>query len=157
MAHAKQAGQGATPDNAIPTPAIDTTGADLLVAVCDQYSQNLGLSDNKGNTWTLGVQAPAGNVSAFLFYCQGGTVGPGHTFRWQGDYGPICVLAFKGSAANVDAINSLWEDVSSGKITADEARQRALQFGGGFDKPAWFRGRWSSGLPEEQGNPGKSR
>jgi hypothetical protein len=64
---------------------------------------------------------------------------------------------FKGSAANVDAINSLWEDVSNGKITADEARQRALQFGGGFDKPAWFRGRWDTGLPKSSGNPGKSR
>jgi len=64
---------------------------------------------------------------------------------------------FKGSAANVDAINSLWEDVSSGKITADEARQRALKFAGGFDKPAWFRGRWDTGLPKKSGNPRQSR
>jgi hypothetical protein len=64
---------------------------------------------------------------------------------------------FKGSAANVDAINSLWEDVSSGKITANEARQRALEFAGGFDRPAWFRGRWDTATPKKRGLPSQSR
>jgi hypothetical protein len=64
---------------------------------------------------------------------------------------------FKRNPANVEYINSLWQDVSSGKITADAARQRALQFGGGFERPAWFRGRWNPGVPKAEGVPNKPR
>ena len=49
---------------------------------------------------------------------------------------------FKSNAANVAAINALWEDVSTGRLTADQARQRAQQIAGGFDRPAWFKGEW---------------
>jgi hypothetical protein len=54
---------------------------------------------------------------------------------------------FKRSPANVEYINSLWQDVSSGKMTADAARRRALQFAGGFDQPTWFKGRWNPAIP----------
>jgi hypothetical protein len=65
---------------------------------------------------------------------------------------------FKGPQANKAMIDSLWKDVSSGKITADEARERALQLGGGFDRPAWYpRGKWNTGLAEEPGSSGDSR
>ena len=64
---------------------------------------------------------------------------------------------FKRSRANVEYINSLWKDVSDGKMTADAARRRALQYGGGFDQPAWFKGRWNPGIPKGTRSSSKSR
>ena len=64
---------------------------------------------------------------------------------------------FKRNPANVEYINSLWQDVSSGKITADAARQRALQYAGGFDQPTWFKGRWNPAIPRAAKPSSKSR
>jgi len=87
------------------TPAIDTSGADLLVANITQYAASVTatFTDSKGNAWTpLPVRAGLG-AREQLVYCQGGSinVGTGHTFTLAGGdsfYGSIQVAAFRGSA-----------------------------------------------------------
>jgi hypothetical protein len=77
-----------------PTPAIDTTGADLLVAIA---AGGGAISDNKGNTWTL-----AGTSGSAAFsYCRGCTVGTGHTITQSSSTFPgTAFAAFSGSAAS---------------------------------------------------------
>lgn len=93
---------GASEGSYMTTPPIDTTDADLLVVVGATYLMSpVPLpSDSKGNSWVPGVSNQGGNSGVGLAYCRGGTVGPGHTFSWTGDYGVICVLAFRGSAVS---------------------------------------------------------
>ena len=86
------------------TPAIDTSGADLLVVNTTQYadSSKAALTDFYSNTWTpLNVVSGPGAYER-LYYVRGGTVGPGHTFTWgptdgSSFYGAIQVAAFRGS------------------------------------------------------------
>ena len=87
------------------TPAIDTTGADLLVVLVTQYSDSTppSLSDSKGNTWTARPRYIGRFTQVRLYYCRGGSVGAGHTFSLSvGDsfYGTIEVAAFSGSVAS---------------------------------------------------------
>jgi hypothetical protein len=96
-------GLGSGADN--PTvSAIDTTGANLLVAAISQYNgSGVGtLSDSKSNTWTA-LTAKVGAAEAYnrLFYCASPIVGSGHTFTYNntGLFGAIAVQAW--SNANV--------------------------------------------------------
>jgi hypothetical protein len=83
------------------TAAIDTTGADLLVASLGSNNPAT-LTDNKGNTFT---QIAARNECS-LWYNRGGTVGSGHTFT-PNNTGAIVVAAFTGSVASpLDQFNS---------------------------------------------------
>ena len=95
-------------------PAIDTTGADLLVVFSASQGPRV-ISDSYGNAWTL---ATAGSNGA-LYYCQGGVVGPGHTFTVTGQYSSVVVGAFSGSAANpADQVSLSSSDPgSAGPIT----------------------------------------
>jgi hypothetical protein len=69
------------------TPAIDTTGATLLVATCfTSVSGAPTVSDNKGNTWHVLTQYGTGGSTGFVTTAysygtgSGPTVGTGHTF-----------------------------------------------------------------------------
>ncbi len=91
---------------AITTSAIDTTGANLLVAVLVSYNGSSGnlQSDSKSNTWTaLTAQTQAGSSQVQMYYCSpAGKVGSGHTFTFNGSssfYASAYVAAFTGSAA----------------------------------------------------------
>ena len=88
--------------NSSTTAPIDTTGADLLVAVVSQYSGDaIGtVTDSKTNSWTPLTAQSGGNSYARMFYARGGPVGPGHVFSYTGGFSSFVVLAFAGSAAS---------------------------------------------------------
>lgn len=78
------------------TSGIDTTGADLLVAVVGAESPTI--SDSKGNTWT-GLTLQSSTGSSKIFYCLTPTVGSGHTFDPGVSYRAVAVLAASGADA----------------------------------------------------------
>jgi hypothetical protein len=98
------AGAGSSDSNNVTTSSVNTTGANLLVAVVCSYSGSPTLSDSKGNTWTgLTVYNPSNDTSLKLqlYYCASATVGSGHTFTLSssGKSPSICVAAFSGADA----------------------------------------------------------
>jgi hypothetical protein len=99
------AGSGVT------TSAIDTTSANLLVAVCNWYASSGSISDSKGNIWTLGFATSGADTQVSIYYVYNPTVGSGHTFTWSAANGPITVMAWSGSASSP-------ADQSSGQNTA---------------------------------------
>jgi hypothetical protein len=86
------------------TPAIDTTGCNLIVvAVGIDYNGSGVLSDSKGNTWThLALNYGATTMGVQLHYVVAPTVGSGHTFSLNasGHTGSLCVAAFRGADAS---------------------------------------------------------
>lgn len=91
--------------NDVTTGAVDTTGANFLVAMAGYYGTGTPptLSDSKSNTWTaLTLKiSPDTSINGRLYYCAGATVGSGHTFSLSGTgvYPAVAVLAM----ANVKA------------------------------------------------------
>lgn len=92
--------------NSVTTPAIDTTGANLIyLAVSDFLVQPLGtISDNKGNTWTIitvGGDGDGNFCRISTYFCLNPTVGAGHTFTYSGTavYPSMTALALSGAAA----------------------------------------------------------
>lgn len=87
------------------TSAIDTTGADFLVAVISWYSGSGGnptLSDNYGNAWTpLTTQTDSTPSNVRIYYCASATVGTGHTFTVSGVsiFAGLYAAAFSGVRA----------------------------------------------------------
>lgn len=87
------AGDGVT------TPAINTTGADILVVGISDIGGSGTITDSKGNTWTPLSLATQGSLHARLVYAKSPTVGSGHTFTVTdtGGFPSIYVAAFSGS------------------------------------------------------------
>jgi len=79
--------------------AVDTTGADLLVAVLSYFSSSSKtLTDSKGNTWTQLTRRNQGSYSTQIIYSVNPTVGTGHTFTNPGGSFPaLMVAAFSDS------------------------------------------------------------
>lgn len=91
-----------TTTNSITSSAIDTTGADLLVAVTNHYiggGGSLTLSDSKGNTWTPLTLRSVGSGRSRMYYAKNAIVGTGHTFTatGTGSFPVVAVQAFSGS------------------------------------------------------------
>jgi len=93
----------------VASDAIDTTGATLLVVAITRYgagSNATTMSDSNSNTWvSLPVrQVSTGTIRHQLYYCIGGTVGPGHTFSFSSvsSYPMIRVMAFSGTSPSYD-------------------------------------------------------
>jgi hypothetical protein len=84
----------------VTTSAINTTGANLLVAVCNWYASSGSISDSKGNSWTLGFATSGADTQVSIYYVYNPTVGSGHTFTWSAANGPIMVMAWSGSASS---------------------------------------------------------
>lgn len=89
------------------TSAIDTTGADLLVAVLVSNNGSGGnlSSDSKANTWTaLTAKTQASGSQVQIYFCSPGSkVGSGHTVTFQASssfYASGYFAAFSGSAAS---------------------------------------------------------
>lgn len=87
------------------TAAIDTTGANLLVAiVCDLAGAGaVTPTDSKSNTWTaLTPNVDGASARLTIWYSYGGTVGSSHTFaaNGTGTFASISVAAFSGSASS---------------------------------------------------------
>lgn len=102
------------------TSAIDTTGADLIVATIADYTGVAAsvLTDSKGNTYIVGeVQSGGGGLGrSQIIYSINPTVGTGHTFTVTNGavaFPTLCVTAFSGAKltspldqhANAAAIN----------------------------------------------------
>lgn len=94
-------------NHSILTGAIDTTSADLLVAVVGEYTVNANavLTDSKGNTWTALTSYQASSQDRItIWYARptvGGFVGPAHTFTITdatSTIPSISVTAWSGSA-----------------------------------------------------------
>jgi hypothetical protein len=87
------------------TGTLNTTGANLLVA-CVSYYANVTppqISDSKGNSWTLAVDATGAQDSHLqLFYSVPSNVGSSHTFTvtGNGSMSSINLMAFAGVAAS---------------------------------------------------------
>jgi hypothetical protein len=69
--------------NTFSTGAIDTTGANLLVASVSRFGAGT-LSDSKGNTWTALTSRVNGEVTLEFYYSVPSSVGSGHTFTLTG-------------------------------------------------------------------------
>src|SRR6516164_6555384 len=98
------------------SPAIDTTGATLLVISVGYYAAaTKTVSDSYSNTWTpLTAQENSGDDGNRLWYALNPVVGTGHTFTITGSgvYLSACIAAFRG-VANVTPF-----DVQNGAINA---------------------------------------
>ncbi len=85
------------------SPGIDTTGADLLIAVVADYQLGTTtISDNKGNSgWTgLTAKERAGDMRSQIWYFKNPAVGSGHTFTATATGSIYCrmfVIAFSGA------------------------------------------------------------
>ena len=94
----------------ITTPAINTTGAKLLVAFVMTYSTFCGtLSDSKSNSWTKLTTCTYAGRTGSLYYCANPTAGTGHSFTFSGyNYQAVLfVQAWDGAAASpFDAENT---------------------------------------------------
>jgi len=106
-------------NNPTTTPAIDTTGSDLLIAGVTFFATASGagcstpnvFSDSKSNTWSTAktVQNNGTADGEFdLFYVHAPTVGSGHTFTYNKEcFSSIYILAFSGSVLSpLDVTNS---------------------------------------------------
>jgi len=102
------------------TPAIDTTGANLLVVVA-AYDSGATVSDNKGNAWnSTTASAPGdGTTAAYVrvWYSLAPTVGTGHTFTVSIPYGALAVMAFSGAATS-SIIDGHTTGASNAQVTA---------------------------------------
>lgn len=103
------------------TSSIDTTGANLLIIAVAYRAAgtSLAVSDSKGNTWTA-LTAYGASTGIKLWYCQGGTVGTGHTFTVSGSLinASIAAMAFSGSAASPADQQNGFDDTSSSNSTS---------------------------------------
>jgi hypothetical protein len=80
------------------TSAIDTSGADLLVAYMS-YDSGATFSDSKGNTWTALTARSHNGSDSFgrFYYVENPTVGTGHTFSSSQSFASVFVQAWYGS------------------------------------------------------------
>jgi hypothetical protein len=95
--HFKGAADGGT------TPAIDTTGADLIVlGVVANISGITAPTDSKSNTWTPLTLKSGSQEKSQIFYCQNPTTDAAHTFSvgGTGQFQGVYVEAFVNSSAS---------------------------------------------------------
>jgi hypothetical protein len=120
----------------ITTPAINTTGANLIVAVFSWYTAGTKptLSDSSGNTWLVARNddniANGGSLS--ISYVQAPTVSASHTFTITGtnNFSTLFIEAWSGSAASpLDQTNEASSGGSSvssqqtGSVTPGQANE----------------------------------
>lgn len=137
----------ATSLNSTTSAAIDTTGANLMVANVSWYNAvtpNGVLSDSKSNTWTQLTANTDATISVRLFYCYNGSVGSGHTFSYNGTTTApsIYIVAFSGiSASPFDVQNgngtASGSSLSTGSITPSQSNELIIT-GSTGDATTWF-------------------
>ena len=120
------------------SPAVDTTGADLLVAVLSAGATLSAPSDSKGNTWTkLNTYTGSFSSELAIYYVAAPTVGSGHTFTANGSTPGLCVAAFSGAATSgpFDEQNGQVEGASprsTGSVTPTENDELVVAGAGGL-------------------------
>ena len=105
------------------TSAVDTTGADLIVAFVASYNDTPTPTDSKGNTYTALTLRSGGsdaNVKGRMFFCAAPTVGTGHTFTTSSSAVSSAYLAFSGSAASPLDQQSTAAATQPGSVTPTE-------------------------------------
>lgn len=79
--------------------AIDTTGADFLIAWCSSWVGAPTIVDSKSNTWTALTERTVNSYYGRFFYVLSPTVGTGHTFGNGGSFPGLVVSAWDGVTA----------------------------------------------------------
>jgi hypothetical protein len=87
------------------TPSVNTTGADLLIAVVHEYEPGTPgtISDSKSNSWTpLTAYIRSGYSRVRMYYSVPTSVGSGHTVTYTATsiYAVVTFMAFSGSHAS---------------------------------------------------------
>src|SRR6185436_2727550 len=83
------------------SPAINTTGATLLVMMAADYAQastSDTRSDSMGNTWTPLQNCAAGVNNLTAWYTLSPITNSAHVFQVKGSYTSMAVMAFAGVA-----------------------------------------------------------
>jgi hypothetical protein len=123
--------------------AVDTSGANFLVACVSGLDADRGISDSKSNTW-VELTPKAGNFSdsVSFFYVANATVGSGHTFTSVGANTAIAVVAFSGVkvASPFDQENGAVDGASprsTGSVTPSEDNELIIA-GSGSTGTSYF-------------------
>lgn len=97
IAHTTATGSGTN------TPAINTTGANLIIIGVSWETSTPAISDNQGNTYTLiASQNSGGGLGASsLYYCSSPITSASHTFTATSEIPAIFVQAFSGAASSL--------------------------------------------------------
>jgi hypothetical protein len=125
IAHTKATGVVGGGGHSSTTPAIDTTGASLLIMAVEYLATGTSdvVADSKGNTWTPLTEYTGGSGSVRLYYAANPTVGAGHTFSNTGDqYQSIEVAAF----SNVKAVAPFDQESGSGSASGTTRQPGAI-------------------------------
>lgn len=78
--------------------AINSTGADLVIAAASYYNTSPTVTDSAGNTWTYATIRSGGIYRTRIAYCLAPTTSASHTITWSGSssYPSIAFAAFSG-------------------------------------------------------------
>lgn len=123
------------------TDAINTTGANLLVAILSGYTSQPEPTDNKSNTGWVALteqESAPGSGKTQIWYHESPSVGTGHTFSTSGAYCGIAILAFSGAkvspafGAENGATNSSASALQTGSLTPTEDNMLLVFGAGGF-------------------------
>lgn len=130
--------------DAVATPAMDSSGANLLVCMFWAITGfPVTISDSKGNTWTQPTPVTVlGAYEMSVAYCEGSpTVGSGHTFSMSSIIGVslLGVIAFSGakSASSYDTLvaagTSAGNTLQPGSLTPAENNEVLITYVWGTD------------------------
>lgn len=124
---------GSGDGNSVTTGAIDTTGADLLIAVVGQESgvADITPTDSKGNTWNALTEQVEGAGRGCMFWSRPTSVGSGHTFTASqaSSFPAIVVEAWSGSVSSpFDQQNGAHDSsagatIQTGSVTPSEGNE----------------------------------
>lgn len=115
-----------TDTNAIITSAIDTTGADFLVALVGYFNgvnAPGSVTDSKGNSWTALTAYLCAGTTQFgqLWYCKNPIVGSGHTFSFGAAVTYPCIFVEAWSGADLTSPFDL--ETGTASIAGDPTAQ----------------------------------
>jgi hypothetical protein len=85
----------------VTSPAINTTGATLIVVISAAQNSSLTITDSVGNTWSNLTQVSSNGYQQ-IYYVVNPTTSASHTFsNSTSSYNPtICIMAFSGTATS---------------------------------------------------------
>jgi hypothetical protein len=123
----------------VTTPAINTFGADLIVAAVSYFPNGAGsvaLTDSKGNTLQTLTLRQSTNGRCRIYYLQNPIVGSGHTFQFSHPtlniFPSITVSAWSGSAVspfdqeNGAGSGSSGSTISPGSVTPTQDNELVI-------------------------------
>lgn len=122
------ANNGTTP---VTTPAINTTGANLIVIGVAWENTTPAISDNQSNTYTLVASQNSGTGlgACSLYYCSSPITSASHTFTSTNGTDPtIFVQAFSGAATSSpldrhNSANTSGSTIQPGSVTPSVANE----------------------------------